>query len=86
MHVESRCRSTLSPQARSVGIVRAIWMQQATSPGWPEGWQYLSISVFLYVGVAEYLGINTSVFQYCSIATSVFQYFIKLSIAVFRHF
>jgi hypothetical protein len=29
-----------------------------------EGWQYLSISVFLYGGVAEYLGIDTSVLQY----------------------
>ena len=33
------------------------------------GWQYLSIPVFPYVGVAEYLGINTSVLQYCSIAS-----------------
>ena len=34
-----------------------------------EGWQYLSIPVFPYVGVAEYLGINTAVLQYCSIAS-----------------
>jgi hypothetical protein len=34
-----------------------------------EGWQYLSIPVFPYVGVAEYLGINTAVLQFCSIAS-----------------
>ena len=46
--------------------------------------QYFSISV---CGCGRIpIGINTLVFQYCSIATSVFQYFIKLSIAVFRHF
>ena len=43
--------------------------QHATASEYPEGWQYLSIPVFPYVGVAEYLGINTPVLQYCSIAS-----------------
>ena len=55
--------------AQSTGILVVAGYPAALHVLHPEGWQYLSIPVFPYVGVAEYLGIDTAVLQYCSIAS-----------------